>query len=123
MKSIFGRYLLVGIANTLIYSSLLWVFLSCNRFPYPLSVAFAFILAMVFQYLANKYFTFRTISHSLGEVFRYILSAILNYTISVLVIWVSLDLIKIPPLLASIFSATTAAFLGFIVSFFWVYRK
>jgi len=123
MKRIFGRYLLVGLVNTLIYSCILWLFLSHSVVPYPLSVAFAFLIAMVFQYLANKYFTFRIIPISLREIFRYLLAALLNYAASVLVIWASLDLFKTSTLLASLFSAATSAFLGFTVSFFWVYQK
>ena len=52
----FARYILVGVANTLIYSGLLLFFLGLEIFSYPVSIAFAFSLAMIFQYMANKYY-------------------------------------------------------------------
>ena len=118
-----ARYFLVGAANTVIYSCLLWFFLKGNNFPYPVSIGFAFVIAMSFQYLANKYFTFGVTSASIGEVARYLAAAALNYVVSVLVVWVCLDILNISTLSASVSSAFAAAFAGYFLSFFWVYRR
>jgi putative flippase GtrA len=119
----FARYILVGLANTAIYSGLLWLFLRSDKFPYAVAIGFAFVLAMIFQYLANKYFTFGATSSSWPEVFRYLASAGLNYGVSVVVVWFSLELLGLTVLSASLISAATVALLGFLVSLFWVYRK
>jgi putative flippase GtrA len=117
------RYFLVGAANTVLYSCLLWFFLKGNNFPYPVSIGFAFVLAMSFQYLANKYFTFGVTSASVVEVVRYIAAAAINYVVSVIVVWMCLDVLNTSTLSASFFSAFGAAFAGYFLSFFWVYRK
>ncbi|MEM9257155.1 MAG: GtrA family protein, partial [Pseudomonadota bacterium] len=56
----FTRYAMVGVANTLLYISLLWMFLELDLFSYPVSVALAFGIAICFHYLANKHFTFES---------------------------------------------------------------
>jgi putative flippase GtrA len=117
------RYLLVGAANSVIYSCLLWVFLSYSDFAFAISIAFAFIIAMCFQYFANKYFTFGVNSASFGEAVRYLVAAATNYLVSVLAIWICLDILDVSKLLASLFSAFSAAVAGYFLSFFWVYRK
>lgn len=118
-----AKYALVGTINTAIYSLLLWFFLGVEYFPYPFAIAFAFCLAMVFQYLANKYFTFGIAEKSLGEVFRYLTGAGINYSLSVLTVWLCLDVIQTSNLLASILSALIAAVVGYFVSFFWIYKN
>jgi putative flippase GtrA len=118
-----ARYSLVGIANTIIYSCLLWVFLKSDGFPYPVSIGFAFVIAMSFQYAANKYWTFGVNSGSMSEIARYIVAALLNYAVSVVVVWGCLDVIKMSTLTASFLSALAAALVGYFLSFFWVYRR
>lgn len=118
----FARYILVGLANTLIYGGLLWLFLAMDRFTYPISIAFAFSLAMIFQYLANKYYTFEVHSLSVSEVIRYFILAGLNYILSVLLVWIGLDLLNLNFLAASVVSACFVAGFGFLVSMLWVYK-
>ena len=114
---------MVGVANTAFYSLLLWQFMSIEYLPYPVAIGFAFGIAMIFQYLANKYFTFGSIARSFSEVARYITGAGINYLISVLIVWVCLDIIHTSKLIASVFSAFLAATVGYLISFSWVYKN
>lgn len=127
MMSVHGklaaRYFLVGGSNTVLYTSLLWVFLSKTEFPYAVSIGLSFVGAMCFQYCANKYFTFGVKSASFGEIGRYLASAAINYSVSVFVVWICLDIINASALLASLVSALCAAIAGYFLSFFWVYRR
>lgn len=118
----FARYIVVGLSNTLIYSGLLWFFLAMDRFAYPTSIAFAFSLAMIFQYFANKYYTFEVRSLSVSEVIRYFVLAGLNYIISVFLVWIGLDLLHLNFLAASVISAGFVAGFGFLMSMLWVYK-
>lgn len=117
------RYILVGIVNTVIYSCLLWFFLSVNKFQHPVSVGLAFIMAMCFQYFANKHFTFGVESSSLRGVYRYLVAALVNYIFSVFVVWVGLDIISLSTFSASLLSAFFASVIGYFLSLFWVYRR
>ena len=118
----FTRYTLVGIANTVLYVSLLWFFIRWDQFPLTLSVGMAFGLALSFHYLANKYFTFESRSRSLAELVRYFLMASVNYLISLLIVWLCMDKIATSALVASVTSAMVVMIIGYAVSFLWVFR-
>lgn len=122
-KIIFVKYLIVGLLNTLIYTGLLLVFLQADITPVTISVGIAFLLAMLFQYIANKFFTFKIIERSWSEVARYILLALINYGISIFVILIVINVFQLSFFLAGLISALLVAFTGFTISFFWVYRS
>jgi putative flippase GtrA len=117
------KFLIVGFVNTLIYFLLLWFFLTRTFFYYPIAIGLSFMIAMIFQYLANKRFTFKSQSKSLFEVFRYLMMVTINYFLSLLMVWFLLTLIKVSPFEASAISAIVVAASGFILSFFWVYKE
>jgi putative flippase GtrA len=81
------------------------------------------MISMIFQYLANKRFTFKSQSKSLFEVFRYLMMVTINYFLSLLMVWFLLTLIKVSPFESSAISAFVVAASGFILSFFWVYKE
>jgi len=121
-RKIFIRYALVGLANTIIYFSLLWFFLDWNIFSYAVSVGLAFGIAISFHYLANKYFTFDSHSRSFAELVRYFSMAVVNYCVSLITVWFCLDIISISTFLASVISSLIVIVLGYFISFFWVFR-
>jgi putative flippase GtrA len=78
---------------------------------------------MSFHYLANKYFTFESRSRSVSEALRYISMAAINYSVSLIIVWLCLDIVSVSPFVASISSASVVVFLGYFISFFWVFRS
>jgi putative flippase GtrA len=121
-RKMFTRYALVGLANTIIYFSLLWFFLDWNIFSYAVSVGLAFGIAMSFHYLANKYFTFESHSRSFGELVRYFSMAAVNYCVSLITVWFCLDIISVSTFFASVISSFIVIVLGYFIAFFWVFR-
>ena len=119
----FLRYALVGGLNTALYCALLWLFVQRGTMPYPLSVALAFVLSMCFQYLANKYFTFKVSKRSAAEVIRYAVVAAINYCLSVGIVWTGLEILHTTKFVISVVSAVIVGSTGFLLSLLWVFRQ
>ncbi len=116
------RYAVVGIANTFFYAGLLFVFIKYVDVPNPVSVGLAFIIAMIFQYLANRIYTFRS-SNTVGkELFRYLTVAVSNYFITLIVVYFSLSHFLMTELVASLLASFVTAINGYILSLLWVFN-
>ncbi len=117
------RYLIVGASNTAIYALLVWVFLSFGALPHYFSVGAAFLCAMIFQYFANRRFTFRSSGAQMPEIFRYLIAALINYLLSLIIIDFSLNYVRLPTWMVGVVAAGAAAAFGFFISVLWVYKK
>ena len=118
----FTRYAIVGVVNTVFYGCLIWLFLNLDIFPRFLSVAFSFVIAMAFQYTTNRIYTFRSNKPKTREVAKYLMAAFANYLVTLVVIWICLDLLSMSENLAVVFSAGIVAVFGYCLSLLWVYR-
>lgn len=126
MKADFGqllRYSLVGLANTFFYAGLLFISLKFLEAPRPVSVAAAFVIAMIFQYLANRSFTFRSKQGVGGELLRYLIAALLNYIITLVIIFIAIDFLSFSEAWASISAGLLTAVTGYLFSLLWVFRN
>lgn len=117
------RYAIVGVANTIIYGCLIWLFLHSNIFPRFLSVAFSFVIAMTFQYTANRAYTFRSKKAKTKEISKYLLAAAITYALTLVMIWICLDLLSMSEKLAALLSAGITAVFSYCLSSSWVYRQ
>lgn len=125
MRSMFGqpvKYAAVGVANTFLYAGLLFVFLRYVEASKPILVALAFLLAMSFQYLANRAFTFRSQKKINSELPRYLFAALLNYLITLLVVYVSIDFFLTSEVWASIIASLVTAVSGYLLALLWVFK-
>jgi len=73
------RFLLVGAANTLVGSGVMFLAYNLFRCSYWLSSALNYIVGSVLSYFLNKYFTFRNQEKSLGQILRFILNIAVCY--------------------------------------------
>lgn len=115
------KYAAVGLANTIIYYLLLLFFLKSDFFERPLSILFSFIIAMCFQFAANKFYTFRSKNKSFAEFFRYLSAAGVNYLASVAIVDFSIYFTG-SVILASALAAFFTAFTGYLMSLLWIYK-
>lgn len=86
MKRVFlseqGRFLLVGVMNTLIGMSAMFIAYNVFHLGYWLSSAMDYIIGSIFSYFANKYFTFRSDRKSAAEAVRFAFHILLCYLVS-----------------------------------------
>ena len=76
------RFIIVGVANTLIGLIAMLVAYNVFHLGYWLSSAMDYIIGSIFSYFANKYFTFQVKRRSKSEVFRFVINIIVCYLIA-----------------------------------------
>lgn len=68
------KFLLVGVANTLVGSGIMFLLYNLAHAPYWLSVCANYVVGGVLSFFLNKYFTFQNKERSAAQVFRFILT-------------------------------------------------
>lgn len=75
----FIKFGIVGVLNTLIGTSVMFICYNCFSMGYWLSSAMNYIIGSIFSYFANKYFTFKSTQQSVGEIIRFIVNISVCY--------------------------------------------
>ena len=86
MKKIFDmttiKFLMVGVINTLVGTSVMFVLYNVIGTGYWLASAANYIVGSIVSYFLNKYFTFKSNKQSLKEIIRFILNILLCYLLA-----------------------------------------
>ena len=77
-----SRFIVVGVANTLIGMAAMFVAYNVFHFGYWISSACDYIVGSIFSYFANKYFTFKSEKKSKKEVARFVVNIVVCYFIA-----------------------------------------
>ena len=77
-----SRFILVGVANTLIGTATMLFAYNVLGFGYWVSSILNYVAGSIFSYFANKYFTFQSHEKSWKEVVRFISNIVLCYLIA-----------------------------------------
>ena len=77
-----SRFILVGVANTLIGTSAMLFAYNVLGFGYWISSILNYVVGSIFSYFANKYFTFQSHEKSWKEVVRFVSNIVLCYIIA-----------------------------------------
>lgn len=73
------RFGLVGVLNTLIGTSVMFVAYNVLGCGYWISSALNYILGSIFSYFANKLFTFKSQEKSLKEIMKFVVNILICY--------------------------------------------
>ena len=76
------RFAMVGVANTMIGTTVMLVAYNLFGFGYWSASAMNYIVGSIFSYFANKYFTFHSTQQSFKEILRFILNIVICYIIA-----------------------------------------
>lgn len=86
LKKIFSleqsRFVLVGVMNTIIGTTVMFVAYNFLGLGYWISSALNYIVGSIFSYFANKYFTFKSENKSGKEIVRFVLNIVLCYFVA-----------------------------------------
>ncbi|EEH63807.1 GtrA-like protein [Gleimia coleocanis DSM 15436] len=87
------RFILVGIVNTLVGTSVMFLLFNLTSAGYWVSSVMNYIVGSIVSYFLNKYFTFQDSSRSFLQVFRFALTIAVAYLVAYglakqLVLWV-----------------------------------
>ena len=73
------RFIIVGVLNTLIGLVAMLVAYNIFHMGYWISSAMDYIIASIFSYFANKYYTFKAEKKSKSEVVRFVINIVVCY--------------------------------------------
>lgn len=73
------RFIIVGVLNTLIGLVAMLVAYNVFHMGYWVSSAMDYIIASIFSYFANKYYTFKAEKKSKSEVVRFVINIVVCY--------------------------------------------
>lgn len=78
----FFKFILVGIINTIIGTSLMFLFYNIFIWGYWLSSGIAYIVASIVSYFFNKHFTFKSTVRNVFGLMKFFISIIICYFIA-----------------------------------------
>ena len=78
----FWKFVLVGIINTVVGTTVMFVAYNALHFSYWVSSASNYVIGSIVSYFLNKYFTFQNNEKSLGQLFKFILNITVCYLLA-----------------------------------------
>ncbi len=78
----FWKFILVGIANTLFGSAIMFLFYNAFHFCYWVSSAANYVFGSILSFFLNKHFTFRKKGDTLKSVLRFTVNILLCYLLA-----------------------------------------
>lgn len=76
------KFLIVGVINTLVGTSVMFLFYNVFHAGYWVASALNYIVGSIVSFFLNKYFTFKSEEKSLGEVLRFIINITVCYILA-----------------------------------------
>lgn len=78
----FWKFVLVGIINTLVGTTVMFVAYNLLHFSFWVSSASNYVVGSIVSYFLNKYFTFQNNEKSLGQLLKFILNITVCYLLA-----------------------------------------
>lgn len=119
------RYLISGSTAAAVYFAALYGFVEVGKMYYLLASALALTIAIVVSFSLHKFFTFR--EHSLARAHiqfgLYLLVIALDYVVNLALLWLLVELLHVPYLLAAFIATTVVATINFFAYWLVVFRR
>ena len=118
----FFRYVIVGITGTLLDIATLFVFKEYVHLTPVFSVVLNQIIMLVYIYVLNKYWTFKSEGNIGLEMVRLYIVFGLNYGIAIAWMWFGHDILGAQYLLVRIANIACSTLWNFILYRLWVFK-
>jgi putative flippase GtrA len=114
---------MVGAANTVLYSALLFLFLDVLAWDTVGAVSASYALAMIFHFSANRHITFQSDGDVRAEFGKYLVAAAVSYLISLVVVHVLRSALQFGTVSTALICALITAATGYLLGHYWVYQR
>ena len=124
-KATFIRYCLVGALATALETGLYMLFYEVMGIPNVISVFVAWFLTVLFAFLTNKYFVYRTPGRKdiLKELLSFFSCRIGTVVFNLLWMFITVDLLSLWPLLMKLLSALVVGIINYLVGKMMIFKK
>ena len=91
---------------------------------YFISVTAAYVTAILFQFNANRLFTFRASEKAQHiQLLRYLVLLAINYIITILIVSICVETLGLSAYVGVGVSVLITVFIGYCLSHFWVFKN
>lgn len=116
------KYLAVGAAVFVLYFFLIYLFITICKLEYLFGVSIAYVVAVSSHFALNKVYTFRAKGHTRSEIAKYITLLFVNYVVTMVTVYLSVELLDLSSYLGVVFSIMITFFTGYFASKMWVFN-
>lgn len=120
-NTLFIKYLLVGVANTIIGFGIIFTMMFSGFSP-EVSNLVGYVIGIFVSYVLNKYFTFKKKKKNKKEFFKFIFSMLISYSLNLLTLLICYRILNIDKYLSQIISGVIYTLSGFILSKFYAFK-
>ena len=117
----FLKFVFVGFINTGVFYGIYYVMLQLN-YSYAVALTVGNIIGIINSYIWNKFFTFGSKKASKGEVTKFLVIAIMQYFLNLLIVYICVDLVGISPELAGVIAISISVFFSYFGHKFWSFK-
>ena len=78
----FWKFIIVGVANTLFGTAIMFVFYNIFHFSYWVSSASNYVFGSILSYFLNKFFTFESKDNSLSTILKFVVNISICYLLA-----------------------------------------
>lgn len=118
------KYLTVGGLTAAIYFSILFITFDFLDLSKNLSVTTSYFVSTAFHFAANKLFTFASHGKNFApQIARYLCVVFINYLITMLVVFIIVDLCGLSPYAGVAVAVAVTVALGYGMTKFWVFQQ
>jgi putative flippase GtrA len=109
----FGRFAVVGVLGTALDFALLWALLRLGVWS-PLAVSIAYLAATAAQFVANRYYSFRSFDRPAADQARtYAVVSAINWGVALAFVELGTSVFALPPLVAKALSIPPSVAVSF----------
>lgn len=115
-------FLLVGALAAAINFATFSLCLQLASLDYSIAASIAYVLSVVFHFLANRQFTFKQTSGNLSQQLpKYLSLVLLNYLTTLFVMYLIVELLQLSPYLANLTAIGVTVGTGYMLSRYWIF--
>lgn len=117
-------YLTIGVIVASVYFGLIYLLIDELAIQYMIAVSISYVTAVSLHFILNRLITFKASSGRLGkQSFRYLGLLIINYTISLVIVYLSVSFAGFSPYFGACTAVIATFFSGYIISSRWVFKR
>jgi putative flippase GtrA len=123
-KNFILRFLTVGIFCALLYFSSFFLLWKTFQLDYHVAISIAYVLSVIAYFFASRHFTFKTHGSSIGpQLAKFIVSVVLNYVLTLVIIHLSVELLMLQPYTGSMLAIGGTTLTNYIIARWWVFKS
>lgn len=118
----FTKYFIIGFSGLFLDLGLLWLFVKIFNFNPTLSLVFTQIILIIYNFLLNKYWSFKNKELPQKQFVKYLILFVINYFIGIIIMYLFNELLDFQAISVRAITIAMSVSWNFILYKYWVYK-